>query len=527
MTRMQIRMLMNTMTKQQSKLICSDLNSAPRIGLLIQKNKEHLKEIIDGKKHILNPLPVYDIDHTPLPPSRYMKLSGAIVLASLAFAHHHVKSSKHHVFNAVCRELLVLRGMDDLPSSPHKKRRFGYGPLLEPNVENDVKSQPIASTSSKMARSRSFTGLPTSATETPACTPSHQHGRLDNLPCSPNNQTINVILFGDAGVGKSAVINLIAQREVAKVSTDAQPCTLQTNCYEIAFDEINFRIFDTVGLDATRISSDNYVKTLIKGFKLITDLAAAGGVHLLVFVMRKGRITATMQSNYLLFREAVCQAKVPTVLVITHLEEEVQMEDWWIRNKHGIESYDIRSDGHACVTTVSDYTPGTDLKYTESQRIIRELLKDRCRKGEGFLPEVHSWITRLGKGLRLFMKGKRNTKRADVMRVLMDNCKLDQITARKLADRMELQNLCEDGGDQQDRNDEGGVETDAELRRDTLMSDIRSQFPHDLTGRVRRSDSFPFASGSCGDIYRGIFTLHEKSIQVCDNMFSMREAERV
>ncbi|KAG9311368.1 hypothetical protein JVU11DRAFT_8475 [Chiua virens] len=71
------------------------------------KNKERLKEIIDGKKHILNPLPVYDIDHTPLPPSRYMKLSGAIVLASLAFAHHHVKSSKRHVFNAPSQETTI------------------------------------------------------------------------------------------------------------------------------------------------------------------------------------------------------------------------------------------------------------------------------------------------------------------------------------------------------------------------------------------------------------------------------------
>ena len=256
-------------------------------------------------------------------------------------------------------------------------------------------------------------------------------------PPSTQPRTINVVLFGETGVGKSSVINLIARREVAKVSSDVNGCTMQSTRYDIPFDDMNFCIFDTIGLEEPQMGVNGYLKAIEKAYELIAKLGAAGGIHLLLFCMRGGRITATTQSNYRLFCECLCNTKVPIALVFTGLEREVEMEDWWTRNKTHIEHYGIKSDGHACITAVQDETPGEDLKYTESQKRIRELLKTCALKNEAFLLEPHSWLAKLGKGMRSFIEKHRNPKRRDVMRVLTHRCKLDPETARKIADMIE------------------------------------------------------------------------------------------
>ncbi|KAF8441410.1 P-loop containing nucleoside triphosphate hydrolase protein [Boletus edulis BED1] len=194
-----------------------------------------------------------------------------------------------------------------------------------------------------------------------------------SLPTQP--RSINVVLFGETGVGKSSVINLIARKEVAQVSSDVNGCTMQSTRYDISFDDMNFTIFDTIGLEEPQMGVNGYLKAIEKAYELVARLGAAGGIHLLLFCMRGGRITATTQSNYRLFCECLCSTKVPIALVFTGLEREVEMEDWWLRNKNHIEHYGIKSNGHACITAVQDDTPGEDLKYTESQRKIRELLK--------------------------------------------------------------------------------------------------------------------------------------------------------
>lgn len=287
-------------------------------------------------------------------------------------------------------------------------------------------------------------------------------GNVSSLgDASPITQprTINVVLFGETGVGKSSVINLIARRDLAKVSSDVNGCTMLSTRYDISFDDMNFAIFDTIGLEEPQMGVNGYLKAIEKAYELIAKLGAAGGIHLLLFCMRGGRITATTQSNYRLFCECLCNTKVPTALVFTGLEREVEMEDWWTRNKTHIEHYGIKSDGHACITAVQDDTPGEDLKFTESQKRIRELLKSCALKNEAFLPEPHTWFAKLAKGMRSFIEKHRSPRRRDVMKVLTHRCKLDPETARKIAEMMEK-------GDEQAGNVEGEGKSNPEVRTD-------------------------------------------------------------
>ncbi|KAN0090967.1 hypothetical protein V8E55_004533 [Tylopilus felleus] len=153
--------------------------------------------------------------------------------------------------------------------------------------------------------------------------------------------------------------------------------------------------------------------------------------------MRGGRITTTTQSNYRMFCECLCNKKVPIALIFTGLEREVEMQDWWKRNETHIMHYGIKSDGHACITVVQDDTPGEDLKYTELQKKIRELLKPCALKSAAFRLEAYSWFARLAQSMRtLIIKQTVPTKR-NVMRVLVQRCKLDPETAKKIVEMLE------------------------------------------------------------------------------------------
>ena len=249
---------------------------------------------------------------------------------------------------------------------------------------------------------------------------------------------MNVILFGETGVGKSSVINLIAQKEVTQVSSGAEGCTMRSTRYDISFDDMNFAVFDTIGLVQPHIEVSGYLNAIENAYKLIVELGAAGGIHLLLFCMRGSRITATTQNNYRMFYEYLCSKKVPVALVFTGLEREIEMDDWWKRNRAKIENYGIKGDGHACITAVQDDTPSEDLKYTESQRKIRELLKTCALKNEAFTPEPYSWIAGFGKLMKSLVKTHTSMPgRIRIMRLLTQRCDVDPETARKIGDMME------------------------------------------------------------------------------------------
>ncbi|KAF9245046.1 hypothetical protein BU15DRAFT_41651, partial [Melanogaster broomeanus] len=248
---------------------------------------------------------------------------------------------------------------------------------------------------------------------------------------------INVILFGETGVGKPSVVNLIAGKEVANVSSDVDGCTMASTRYDFTLHDRNICIFDTAGLEEPQMGVSDYLAAIEHAYHLIQSLSEAGGVHLLLFCMHGGRITETMRSNYRLFCEFLCNKKVPIALVFTGLEREERMENWWVRNARNVEYYGIRSVGHACITAVRDNTFGQDDKYQESVRTVRELLvKHALENNNAFLLESQSWLVMVGKRMRSLVTKKSNPKRNDMVTVLTTRCHLDSDTANKIADLM-------------------------------------------------------------------------------------------
>ncbi|KAL4063899.1 P-loop containing nucleoside triphosphate hydrolase protein [Scleroderma citrinum] len=247
--------------------------------------------------------------------------------------------------------------------------------------------------------------------------------------------SLNIILFGETGVGKSSVINLIAGRPIADVSPDVEGCTMKSKEYRFDVEPMRVNIWDTVGLEEPEMGINGYIPAIEKAYTLIQRLREAGGVDLLLFCIRGNRVTMTTQSNYRLFYEVLCGQKVPIALVITHLEREADMEEWWIRNKKSIEKYGIKCAAHACVTGLPD-NRGPNGKYEQSQRAMYNLLRQHNGSGRYTMPEG-DWLARLIKGLKLFTGDKGGIPKGKKLEnALIKRCGLDPAAALRVMEAM-------------------------------------------------------------------------------------------
>ncbi|KAG1851119.1 hypothetical protein F4604DRAFT_1907203 [Suillus subluteus] len=182
----------------------------------------------------------------------------------------------------------------------------------------------------------------------------------------------NIVIFGAMGAGKSSLINLIADKNIAKTGPDQKRCTLTWTKYELPdlFDDgMQCNIFDTMGIENPEIESKEYHRSIKNASHLLRKLDACGGTSLLVYCIQKGRNNSAWRSNYQLFHEVLYQRRVPIVMVVTRLEDV--MEEWWTNNHSLLEESHIIVKGHACVTTLKE----EDVKYKASREAVRELIR--------------------------------------------------------------------------------------------------------------------------------------------------------
>ncbi|OAX35947.1 hypothetical protein K503DRAFT_722216 [Rhizopogon vinicolor AM-OR11-026] len=238
--------------------------------------------------------------------------------------------------------------------------------------------------------------------------------------------TRNIVLFGQSGAGKSSVINLMAGKQIAETSC-ADICTMHWEEHSIAFDGYNYKVFDTIGLGEPQFGIDEYLEAIVNARNLITKLDNEGGIDLLLFCVRAGRITATVQNNYRLFHEFLCEQKVPIVLVLTGLEGEQNMEDWWSFTKGQFDKYKISVDGHACITSANNLDRRSQQLYEESRQLVRTLVREHTYdRPEGEWIGGYGWLWRF---IERFNLGKNK----DIATVLTRRCGMPREAAVLLA----------------------------------------------------------------------------------------------
>ncbi|KAG2140440.1 P-loop containing nucleoside triphosphate hydrolase protein, partial [Suillus cothurnatus] len=243
-----------------------------------------------------------------------------------------------------------------------------------------------------------------------------------------------IVVFGETGAGKSSLINLMAGKEVAKTSPDMLRCTMQWKDYTIGFGGDSYMVFDTIGLEEPQLGIKEYLESVENAYKLIKELDKKGGIDLLLFCVRAGKLTATLQSNYRLFHEFLCEKKVPIVLAVTNLEREKRMEDWWLRN-HGIfDKYQIQVCGHACITAANRMEGRQKALYEESRVTIRNLVEEFTADGQ-----KKAWkggdglFVSLMRRLKELVAGTPHVKRNDLVSRLTKRCSVSPDVAKQLA----------------------------------------------------------------------------------------------
>jgi tRNA U34 5-carboxymethylaminomethyl modifying GTPase MnmE/TrmE len=243
----------------------------------------------------------------------------------------------------------------------------------------------------------------------------------------------NIVLFGETGAGKSSVVNLMAGEEKAITSPDMLRCTMTWKEFSIAFDGFKYKVFDTIGLEEPQLGINEYLGAIYNARNLIMKLQSEGGIDLLLFCVRAGRVSATLQNNYRLFYEWLCEKKVPIVIVITGLEREKEMEGWWTRYEGSFDRLNIVVDGHVCITAVN-LGGNYEQLYEESRHLVRNIVKQYTRDGShGGWKGGEGWFRRFMRKLKELILGDSTMRKKDVVAVLTKRCGMPSDAAAVLA----------------------------------------------------------------------------------------------
>lgn len=203
------------------------------------------------------------------------------------------------------------------------------------------------------------------------------------------------MVFGETGVGKSSLINLIAEEKIAEISNSAVGCTLNYKCHLLTIEDQHFAIWDTAGLDegTQEIAPAGRAEAYLK--QLLHDLAETSGIDLLIYCVRGTGVRSALLTNYYLFYSAICRKKVPIAIVITGLEnQEGGMDTWWLKNERRLSALRMHFDSHACVTTLQPSTGTWNTTLRERRRVSRiilvKMITSTCRT-EQWKPTERSW----------------------------------------------------------------------------------------------------------------------------------------
>ncbi|KAK2465751.1 hypothetical protein APHAL10511_002295 [Amanita phalloides] len=179
--------------------------------------------------------------------------------------------------------------------------------------------------------------------------------KLESRPRIAMAAIPNIVVFGETGAGKSSLINLIAGNDIAPISSRSVGCTFQCRCYTVDVDGMRVNLHDTAGLD------EGQAGTVAKQDAII-------------------QLKESCIKNWRLFREIICQRRVPIVLAVTGLKnEEPDMDKWWIQNEEYFMRYEMYPNGVACTTATRGRQRSSGgyrfEEYSESQVKIRRSIR--------------------------------------------------------------------------------------------------------------------------------------------------------
>ena len=199
------------------------------------------------------------------------------------------------------------------------------------------------------------------------------------------------------------MINLLARKYVAKVSSGVFGCTTPSHHYDISptgnADHTPYRFWDTAGLNEGEQGTVPARDALDLLYNLVKGLR---NISLVIYCVRGARFTDIARVNYDLSWGIMCEGRVPIVLVVTGLEQESDMDQWWTNYGKDVKGMGMTFEGHACVTTTKGRNNLYEQEYLQSADKVWTLVQKHCLPDP--LTLTAEWISEVPKRMEAYMR---------------------------------------------------------------------------------------------------------------------------
>jgi len=178
------------------------------------------------------------------------------------------------------------------------------------------------------------------------------------------------------------LINLLTGSKLAVVSSDLDGGTSSNEPYVITAPRSGttetYTVWDTPGLN----EGERGTVPARKALDNLLNLTRKTGVNLVIYCIRAGRLPDIIRVNFDSYWRIICDTKVPIILVVTGVEQELSPDDWWKRNGRWFKRGRMTFNGQVCVALKGDPEA-----YQRSYEDVWELVQRHCATQPYFPPQ--------------------------------------------------------------------------------------------------------------------------------------------
>lgn len=206
---------------------------------------------------------------------------------------------------------------------------------------------------------------------------------------SSNDHTLmearRIVICGPMRSGKSSVINALLGKSGVNLVPTSEGALFRAKSYFATHNQRKYILYDTTGMSERTLSVKQAIKNLVI---LLNELQC--GLHLLVYVMKRGLVKRNEEANYRLFVEAVAERQVPAVLLVTHCETYFPMDNWMNepQTRMGFDKFRMQFVAHSNVCVLDSTL--TSSNFDIHSRTLIDQMREHSVQQIWTLIEQHS-----------------------------------------------------------------------------------------------------------------------------------------